>query len=38
VLSRGVGLLPFAMTKMFLGGKIFIAAASVGPMMVADLY
>lgn len=38
VLSSGVGLLPFAMTKMFFAGKILIAAASVGPMMLADLY
>jgi hypothetical protein len=38
VLSRGVGLLPFAITKMFLAGKILIAAARVGPMMLADLY
>jgi hypothetical protein len=33
-----VGLLPLAMTKMFLAGKILIAAARVGPMMLADLY
>jgi hypothetical protein len=38
VLSSGVGLLPLAITKMFLAGKILSAAASVGPMSWAALY
>lgn len=38
MLSRGVGLLPLAITKMFLAGKILRAAARVGPIMAADLY
>jgi len=33
-----VGRVPFAITKMFLAGKILRAAARVGPIMLADLY
>jgi hypothetical protein len=37
VLSRGVGLLPLAMTKMLRAGKMARAASSVALMMAADL-
>lgn len=37
VLSNGVGLFPFAITKICSAGKIFFAASKVAPIIDADL-